>query len=102
MNCPKCKNPVNDDSQECEWCGAKINKKNTQKNESNIDELKAQFGNIFGSTLDEEAKKTFDSDLGRNTQTKGESKSDNNWSLLILPALCLLGYILAKIVNLFR
>ena len=25
MNCPTCKNPINDNSTECEWCGAKIN-----------------------------------------------------------------------------
>ncbi len=24
MNCPKCKNPIQDDSVECEWCGNKI------------------------------------------------------------------------------
>jgi uncharacterized protein (TIGR02145 family) len=26
MNCTKCKNPINNDSQECEWCGHIINK----------------------------------------------------------------------------
>jgi len=24
MNCPKCKNPVEVNSKECEWCGNKI------------------------------------------------------------------------------
>jgi hypothetical protein len=24
MNCPKCKNPIQEDSVECEWCGNKI------------------------------------------------------------------------------
>jgi len=24
MNCPKCKNPINDNASECDWCGAKI------------------------------------------------------------------------------
>lgn len=24
MNCPSCKNPMQDDSVECEWCGNKI------------------------------------------------------------------------------
>lgn len=24
MNCPKCKNPVDENSNECEWCGNKI------------------------------------------------------------------------------
>lgn len=28
MNCPKCKNPVDETHQNCEWCGAKIH--NTQ------------------------------------------------------------------------
>ena len=101
MNCPKCKNPIADDSKECEWCGVKINKPNTQKNDFNIDEINAQFGNIFGGKLDEEKIKSYDSNFRRNTKTKPENKSNDNWSLLILPALCLLGYILAKIVNYF-
>ena len=24
MNCPTCKNPINDNAMECEWCGASI------------------------------------------------------------------------------
>jgi hypothetical protein len=31
MNCPKCKNPINDNSQECEWCGCVINKTEEEK-----------------------------------------------------------------------
>jgi hypothetical protein len=48
MNCPKCKNSISDNSQECEWCGVKINKPNTQKKDFNIDEINAQFEDIFG------------------------------------------------------
>jgi len=87
MNRPKCKNPIADDSQECEWCGVKINKPNTQKNDFNIDEEKI---------------KSYDFNLGKNTQTKPENKSNDIWGLLLLPALCLLTYIIAEIVNYFR
>jgi hypothetical protein len=31
MNCPKCKSPIADDSQECEWCGFKITTKPKEK-----------------------------------------------------------------------
>ena len=35
MNCTKCKSPIADDSQECEWCGFKI----TTKPKEKIDEI---------------------------------------------------------------
>ena len=42
MNCPNCKNPIADDSQECEWCGCKIITKPSEKieevNEEEFDE----------------------------------------------------------------
>ncbi len=87
MNCPKCKNPISDNSQECEWCGVRINKPNTQKNDFNIDEEKI---------------KSYDSNLGTNIQTKQENKSDVIWGIILLPALCLLTYIICEIVNYFR
>ena len=31
MNCPKCKNPISDNLQECEWCGYIINKIEEEK-----------------------------------------------------------------------
>ena len=29
MNCPTCKNPIKENSTECEWCGNEINKSNS-------------------------------------------------------------------------
>ena len=75
MNCPKCKNPISDNSQECEWCGFKIITKSMEKIDD-VDEAE------FDGNIDVE-----------------ENKSDY-WSYLILPALCLLGFLLAKISNL--
>jgi hypothetical protein len=45
MNCPKCKNPISDNSQECEWCGyvIKVNKK--QEVEPEINEIINQVNN---------------------------------------------------------
>ena len=37
MNCPNCKNPIQDNYTECEWCGGKINpSKNNKKIENSI------------------------------------------------------------------
>jgi hypothetical protein len=37
MNCPNCKNPIQDNYTECEWCGGKINpSKNNKKIEDSI------------------------------------------------------------------
>jgi uncharacterized membrane protein YvbJ len=49
MNCPKCKNPIADDSQECEWCGVKINKPNTQKKDSNSNKSNKETKKIITS-----------------------------------------------------
>jgi len=32
MNCPKCKNPIEDNAAVCEWCGAEITKNKTPNN----------------------------------------------------------------------
>jgi hypothetical protein len=34
MNCPNCKNPINDNSDVCEWCGFSLNAKQEDKNVS--------------------------------------------------------------------
>ena len=39
MNCPNCKNPINNNSQECEWCGATINVNNIEKLKINISRI---------------------------------------------------------------
>lgn len=36
MNCPNCKNPISDNSQECEWCGCKIITKSKEKLEEEV------------------------------------------------------------------
>ena len=37
MNCSKCKNPIEDNSTVCEWCGAVLRKQNHLKTNNNID-----------------------------------------------------------------
>ena len=32
MNCPQCKNPIQDNATECEWCGSNLNKSNLTTN----------------------------------------------------------------------
>ena len=32
MNCPNCKNPIQDNSTECEWCGSELTNKNDYLN----------------------------------------------------------------------
>jgi hypothetical protein len=46
MNCPKCKNPIADDSLECEWCGAPIIINNIEKIKINVSSI-----NFWGDSL---------------------------------------------------
>ena len=36
MNCPNCKNPIQEDVTECEWCGVKIESKNNLNKTENL------------------------------------------------------------------
>ena len=45
MNCPKCKNPINNNSQECEWCGYVIKVNRKQEVEPEINETINQVNN---------------------------------------------------------
>jgi DNA-directed RNA polymerase subunit RPC12/RpoP len=76
MNCPKCKSPIADNSQECEWCGFKIITKPKEKI-------------------------AHDDENGLKNEEVEENKS-RLFGILLLPALCLLAYIVATIVNYFR
>ena len=49
MNCPKCKNPIADDSQECEWCGGEIIQ--SKKKISAHDELESIKSKVFFITF---------------------------------------------------
>ena len=36
MNCPNCKNPIQEDATECEWCSVKIESKNNLNKTENL------------------------------------------------------------------
>ena len=44
MNCPTCKNPIQDNSYECEWCGNQINVNDIKNNLDNalVDIIKSE------------------------------------------------------------
>jgi len=49
MNCTNCKNPISDDSQECEWCGYVIKVNRKQEVEPEINEIVNQVNNKISS-----------------------------------------------------
>ena len=53
MNCPKCKNPIEDNATICEWCGASCVSKGTWEKELNKRqvELQAKNGCLFVKIL---------------------------------------------------
>ena len=46
MNCTTCKNPINDNSTTCEWCGCTINN-NIQPDSKHLDDLEKQIINAY-------------------------------------------------------
>ena len=48
MNCPNCKNPIQDNSTECEWCGNALNSSTLEKIFL-VEEIKNKWG--FGTLL---------------------------------------------------
>ena len=44
MNCPKCKNPIEENATVCEWCGAScVSKRTTNINENKSNSLDAEL-----------------------------------------------------------